>query len=210
MALANMYYMTKWNCYPFETDDNYKKTESFIEFLKDNKYTDSEILEIINNSKKDDYMNIDSLDESIWDDNLTNKGEFYYHRELRIKPEGPYWEPGMKKEDKKKQKHYLEMRIKYTIRDLINYYYFTFNVNTMFRDYNRDKGALEYLIKRYSVLDNIPAIDFILHLIDFTQSKGDVVTNPLDISKNEIENYELMRRKMDEAEFCKVNKIIWR
>lgn len=209
MNFTNVYYELKWGLYPFLSYENYDKTTAFINYLKDNNYRDLQILEMIESSKKNDFFSIDCIDDFYWENSLTKRDAFYYHSELRIQSDRPTWDPVTN--NIKVPEYYLEMRMNYTMLDLLNYFYLRTKMVIPFRDNKRDKGALKHLVDRYDRIPNIEGIDFVLHLIDeFSYNKGKHINNPLDLSEYEDVTYQHLNHVVANSELDGVNKIIWR
>lgn len=106
--------------------------------------------------------------------------------------------------------YFLEMKIRYTMQDLIAYFYSKLHIDLELKDDKRDAARLEALLKKYNRLSFIESLDFVLALIDYAAYAGTRIMNVFDIEKNESEVYELLKRKAAEASFQGKNRIIWR
>ena len=176
-----------------DTLNNIKK---IAYYLLDNKYNDSDILKylITNNTE---------LVDSLWDDSLLKPDTFYYHEQLTIMPGPSVWNPNMKEES---NKFYLEMKIKYTIDDLLNYYYNNLLIPVELRNTKKDSKAFEHMLKQYNKFKMQP-IDFILYLIDYSTLEGNRISNVFDLQKYEREVYDKTNYIIENT----INKnIIWR
>lgn len=176
-----------------DTLNNIKK---IAYYLLDNKYNDSDILKylITNNTE---------LVDSLWDDSLLKPDTFYYHEQLTIMPGPSVWNPNIKEES---NKFYLEMKIKYTIDDLLNYYYNNLLIPVELRNTKKDSKAFEHMLKQYNKFKMQP-IDFILYLIDYSTLEGNRISNVFDLQKYEREVYDKTNYIIENT----INKnIIWR
>ena len=165
-------------------------------YLLDNKYNDSDILKylITNNTE---------LVDSLWDGSLLKPDTFYYHEQLTIMPGPSVWNPNMKEES---NKFYLEMKIKYTIDDLLSYYYNNLLIPVELRNTKKDSKAFEHMLKQYSKFKMQP-IDFVLYLIDYSVLEGNRISNVFDLQKYEREVYDKTNYIIENT----INKnIIWR
>ena len=102
------------------------------------------------------------------------------------------------------------MIIKYTVKDLINYFYKHFPMDTKLIDEKKDIGSMEYLLNKYKNLDFIEPVDFVLYLIDEAVNNGMEHIEIIDLKRFEKETYEYLKNKTMNAAVEKMNKIIWR
>ena len=181
--------------------DKFKKNKikNIIGHLVDNDYDE---IFIINYLLKNGPILIDEL----WDNSLLKPNTFYYHNKLRITPECAIWNVYKKEEC---CKFYLEMKINFTIDDLLNYFYTTFNVPLELRDYKRDIGAFNHMLgKRY--VKDVETIDYLLALIDYNKvesiESGTFISNPFEL-KFQTEVYNKFQYIINNSKY---NKIIWR
>lgn len=176
-----------------DTLNNIKK---IAYYLLDNKYNDSDILKylITNNTE---------LVDSLWNDSLLKPDTFYYHEQLTIMPGPSVWNPNMKEES---SKFYLEMKIKYTINDLLSYYYNNLLIPVELRNTKKDGKAFEHMLKQYNKFKMQP-IDFVLYLIDYNAFEGNRISDVFDLQKYEREVYDKTNYIIENT----INKnIIWR
>ncbi len=211
MDYTEFYYSEVIGNYPFDTDYFKNKTNRIFDYLLDAKIESSDIIRFIQESKVKDFLGPEDLPDWLWDGSLIKRDTFYYHNTLHIKPEAPIFNPYSKEE--KVETFYLEMEIKYTIDDLIKYFYKTLNINTDLSDNNKDKGSFNYLFNKYKKIDFVEPLDFVLALIDNAKTIKDdsgFIKNILDISNGDSEVYEMLKRKSAEATLVEANKILWR
>ena len=141
--------------------------------LLDNKFTNKEAYQLLLDNKlyTDDLLYEDSLI-------LTEDDTIYYHNELQIHSKPGGFDPETCTIIK--QPYFLEMRYRYTMEELLNYYYDKLLVPIHFRDNKRDVGAFNHLIKSYR-FETIHTVDFILFIIDYLSVNNIKVSNPLDM-----------------------------
>lgn len=209
MNLVDYFYEEKYGCYPFETNENYKKTEKLLAYLFEAGVSMTEVLDFIEESPQTEYLSPDLLPDWLWNDSLLTKNKFYYHRLLRIRPKSSVVMTA--DGNIKKMPFYLEMRIKFSIEDLLNYYYLLFAIELPIRDYKKDKGALEFLLQKYKNIMIVEPVDFVLALLDnHKQKRTALVSSPLDASEGIAETYEALKTKVSEAKLKKADRVIWR
>ena len=166
--------------------------------LMDNGFTDKEAQKLMldNHLYTNDLVYEDSLI-------LTSDETVYYHNELQIhsKPGSYNPETGVIE----KQPYYLEMRSRYTMEELLDYYYNKLMVPIHFRNTKRDIGAFKHIINDYK-FDNINTVDFILFIIDYVTSKEIKISNPLDLKNWAQQTYEYLENYI----ICYKPKIVFR
>ena len=152
--------------------------------LIDNGFSDKEarILLIDNRLYIDDLIYEDSIITTL-DDTI------YYHYELQIHSRPGGFDPETCTIIK--EPYYLEMKHRYTIDALLEYYYNKISVPIHFRDNKRDIGAFNHIINSYK-FDNITTVDFILFIIDYVATNKYRVNNPLDLKNWAQETYEYL------------------
>lgn len=199
------------------SEDTLDRTLATANYLKDNNFDTKDILKILRNAMKEiDKNNLEipirgeDLPNELWNNSLLEKNRFYYSDILHIKSKAPSWNPITFKEEC--EPFFLEMKINFTIDDLLIYYYDKCRVPQGLRDDKKNAGALNHLIKKYEKFNNIPGLDYVIALIDKANK---------DIDKNffsdvfEIENYnkeviEEFTAMYEQAVFEKTNVIVWR
>jgi hypothetical protein len=130
-------------CYGTEpTEKELALLEIQYKRLLDNKFTNKEAYQLLLDNKlyTDDLLYEDSLI-------LTEDDTIYYHNELQIHSKPGGFDPETCTIIK--QPYFLEMRYRYTMEELLNYYYDKLLVPIHFRDNKRDVGAFNHLIKSY-------------------------------------------------------------
>lgn len=181
------------------------KTKAVLKYLIANNFNELDIIDMMGKIKIGDYLKPSDLPEYLWEDSLLKQDVFYYHTSLQIIPPPPRWNPEtlqFSSED-----FYLEMKIKYKIDDLLNYYYKTLKIQSM--DYNKDKGAMQYLLNKYKI-EGMENVDIVLLLIDEAYRNDYSINNPLKLQDLEMETISLANHIISNSQLKRSNKIIWR
>lgn len=166
--------------------------------LMDNGFTDKEAQRLMldNNLNTDDLLYEDSII-------TTSNDTIYFHNELQIHSKPGSYNPETGAVEK--QPYYLEMRRRYTMDDLLNYYYNKLMVPIQFRNTKRDIGAFKHIINDYR-FNNINTVDFILFIIDYVVSKEIKISNPLDLKNWAQQTYEYLELYI----ICYKPKVVYR
>ena len=180
-----------------EDENLLKELRRVINYLIDNDYDEAFIISYL-------LYNGPVLDRSLWDNSLLEPDKVYYHSQLTIMPGPAIWSPTKKEHS---QKFFLEMRINYTIDDLLNYYYNEFLIPIELRNTYKDKKAFEHMLKNYKKFNDFEAIDFILYLIDYNKDQSAFVTDVFDLQKYERETYDKLT---DMVMSNRYKDIVWR
>jgi hypothetical protein len=212
MDYVEMYYSQVHGCYPFDTDNNKIKSKKIIDYLHDAGISENDIMEFVEHAPASDYLTPGMLPESLWKGSLLEKGKFYYHRTLHIVSKPPVWDHIAKKEIV--YPFFMEMRIRYSMDDLLDYYYGLFKVEQLMKDKKRDGAAFKYLLERYKKISFIEPIDYVLMMTDFVSESSKTgqctIRSPLDLNSYESDIYTLLDNMTKDASFQGVNKIVWR
>lgn len=188
---------------------NRVKTKATLLHLIDNNFTEKEIVKIITDCKIKDFMTPDDLPDYLWDNSLLKRDTFYYSSVLQMVSPPPKWDP--EKMTYSSEPFYLEMKINFTMNDLLEHYYNELKIDVNFRDENKDKGALQYLLNKYK-LNGVESIDVILLLIEEAKATSEkhIITNPLKLQDFEGEVISFLNNVIPNKITNKENKIIWR
>lgn len=208
MDLVEVFYETIHGQYPFDTNEYKEISQKTIDYLKDNGLSDGEILKAIEEMERVNAITYDALPESLWQNSLLKKHKFYFHNQLQIRSPMPIWDPITNKTIA--PKFYLEMRIKFTEKDLLDYFYKTMGVNSLLQDEKKDLAALKYLLDKYKKLQFIEPIDFVLFLIDFASGQEIKSHEVLSMCQYEATVIDVLQRKTEEAKLSKLNQVVWR
>lgn len=195
-----MWYET--NILGHSTDKTYI-TQYTIDYLYDNLFSDSNIIEILSTLKKESIKYSD-LPNSLWKDSLLKRDTYYFHSKLQILSKPPKLSIDSIITPKE-IKFFKEMKISFTKDDLLDFFYSKSN-SLIIKDYSRDIGAIEYLLKRYSNQLMEP-VDICLYLIeDYAQC----VSSLLNLTNYEVELLEKINTIYYDNYRSRTNKIIYR
>ena len=205
MNLVQAFYEDKHGCYIYDTVEYLNKTQLMIDYLTDAKVSFQNILRIIQESQSIDYLKPSDLPDWLWENSLLKRDTFYFHKLLKLTSGMPSLEDSL-------QKQYIEMQIYFTVDDVLNYYYQVAQTEEVFKDDKKDKGAVTYLLKQYSKMQDLEGIDFLLHLIDYAAAEEDLSTYDLFYIDNKYrsECYTEIRQKVKLAQEMGYNRILWR
>jgi hypothetical protein len=160
-----------FGCEP--TEKELALLEILFQRLLDNGYSEQDAQKLLLNNKL-------TLNDFEWNDSLinTDKNTIYYHYELQIHSKPNHVDPVTLAVVK--HPYYLEMKYRYTMENLLDYYYKKLIIPMNFRDEKRDKGAFNHLLSYYN-FDNIHTVDFLLFVIDYIVANEYKITNPLEL-----------------------------
>lgn len=202
-------------------EDAYKQLYATANYLKDNGKTNIEIFKVLMNSNVDlpedcEMSAIDraivkqtELPEHLWEKSLLEKGVYYYNNRLHITSKAPTWNPKTMQEEC--EPFFMEMKISFTMKELLELYYSECRVPLGLRVKVRDEGALEHLLNKYNNL-KAPAIDYVLLMIDLANKDKelDFLTNPFELENYSKEAYIMLEQIVEESTLNKSNVIVWR
>lgn len=210
MDLVEFYYSNTVGCYPGEDNDFRDKTKKVVDYLEDAGVSNEKILRFLEEAPAANYLTTDMLSDWIWEDSILKREAFYYHNTLQITSKAPSFSPITGKETV--YPFYLEMKINYSMNDLINYCYRKLGLDPVFLDYKKDAGSFNFLLKRYESLSFIEPVDFILSLVDYTKDMEDEqsINSVLDIRRYEQEVNKVLQSKVLNAAKAGANRIVWR
>ena len=167
----------------YGSNDDIRKEILKIKYqrLLDNNFTEKEALELLMN-------NIEMMtDDSIID---TKPDTIYYHSRLQIQSKPGGFDPATG--EIINRPYFLEMRDRYTMYELLEYFYDKLNIPVEFRDDKRDTGAMQHLINTYKSFTIITPVDFILYMIDYCVSTKTRIGNPLELKNIAQQTCELL------------------
>lgn len=207
MDLTEVYYREIVGIYPFSTKREEAITRCTIAFLEESGVSDKEILNMLISLKEKAYIEPGDLPDSLWEGGLTHRDQYYCHHELQITPPDPI----IKSDGTfKHYPFYLEIKIGYKIKNLLDYFYKKFPPTL--REDKRNIAQLDYMLKRYSAPNEIDPLDFVLFMIDEAAYQHEQVIEPFDIRTSAIELLVLnkLRRIMDDRRANGYDRIVWR
>ncbi len=185
------------------TEDIVKNLNNCVLYLKDNNFSNKEIFNILNENKN---INIKAseLPDKYWKGSLLKPNTFYYHDKLRIISKAPKWDPETLKEIT--YPYFLEMKIMFTMNDLIQYYYEKTLIPVELRNRKSEEASFKYLLDKYKIM-KVEPIDFILFLIDSVKS-DDSINKVFDLQKYEPDVFKMFERLNSDKTIKK--EIVWR
>lgn len=185
------------------TEEEVKDINGCALYLKDNNFSEKEIFNILNDSKNIK-MKASEIPSEYWNGSLLKPNTFYYHDSLRIMSKAPKWDPETLTEIT--YPYFLEMKIMFTMDDLLSYYYSKTLIPVELRSRKNDVASFKYLLDKYKVMKAEP-IDFILFLIDSVKPE-DSINKVFDLQKYEPDVYKMFERLNNDKTIKK--EIVWR
>lgn len=184
-------------------EEDVKNLNGCVLYLKDNNFSDREIFNILNDSKN---INIKAseLPSKYWEGSLLKPNTFYYHDKLRIMSKAPKWDPETLKEIT--YPYFLEMKIMFTMDDLIEYFYQKTLIPVELRNRKNEEASFKYLLDKYKIMKTEP-IDFILFLIDSVREE-DSIYKVFDLQKYEPDVFKMFEKLNSDKTIKK--EIVWR
>lgn len=202
MKLTGFYYDFVVGEYP-EDSDNLVKTSLVFNYLIDAGLSETEISKmIIEELPNKDYLEFSDIPDIAWKNSLIERNVFYYHKDLQLVSPPPTWD--------KSYPFFLEMKIKYSTQNILDYFVETFNIREEWVNTEKEIGSINYLLKKYTMFNFMKPVDFILHLIDYTKSLGIKANKIYDICDYEIQLAELLEIDVKQSIANNKNKIVWR
>ena len=184
-------------------EEDVKNLNGCVLYLKDNNFSDREIFNILSDSKN---INIKAseLPSKYWEGSLLKPNTFYYHDRLRIMSKAPKWDPETLREIT--YPYFLEMKIMFTMDDLIEYFYQKTLIPVELRNRKNEEASFKYLLNKYKVMKTEP-IDFILFLIDSVKEE-DSIYKVFDLQKYEPDVFKMFEKLNSDKTIKK--EIVWR
>ena len=184
------------------SEEDYNKLYSTCLYLKDNGFKEADILKILLDSNK-------YLPEDCEMTALLEKGKYYYNNRLHICSKAPTWNPKTMQEEC--EPFFMEMKIKFTMQDLLELFYKECKTPVGLRVKTRDEGALQHLLNKYNNL-KAPGIDYVLSMIDMASKDNnlDFLTNPFELENYSKEVFVMLEEIVEESTLNKSNVITWR
>lgn len=205
MDLLDFYY---YNLGEEPNDCEKAITKATLDHLIDNNFNEKDIMRMIESFPAVMSLKPSDLPDMLWENSLLNRDTFYYHEELHITSPAPYWD--FENDRIVSSRFFIEMKIQYSIQDLIGYYYKKFPRDSRLIDDKKDIGTMEYLLNKYKNIKIIEPVDFVLFLIDEAVNSECDYIEMIDLKRFEAQTLEYLKHKTMNAAVEKVNKIIWR
>lgn len=194
-----------------EDHSTYKRLKNIFDYLNECDIGFDLIQYVIEHSSISSELTFENLPEILWQNSLLQKGVFYYHNELRLIHSMPcidiytgIVEQGINS---------LEMKIKYTYEDVLQYYYRVSEKDIKLADQSRELGQIKFLYKKYLNYENhihISAIDILLYTIDAMCNNAQENYDLFNTTRFEYETLIYLQTIAKQSTADKNNKIIWR
>lgn len=201
--LVDFYYNAVVGNFP-ENEKEYNNTKMIFDYLLDSGCELNTILKVIlYDMKNKEHITIDDLPDIFWEGSLLKRDTFYFHRELQILSPPPTLTESFP--------FYLEMKIRYTKQDVLNYFMKSFQINNEWIDQKKELGSISYLLDNYKKFGFIEPVDFLLHLIDYVHAMDDIEINSVfDLRVFESKYVPIISKDIECAKASHKNRIIWR
>ena len=210
MDLAAYFFKEIVGVYKFKTPREEALTRCTIAYLQESGVSTAEIFQLLNevgNTKG--YLEPADIPDWIWEKSLTKKGHYYCHHALQlVSPTPIIRRDGTFKE----YPFYQEMRIRFTLDDLIEYFYAAIPGYMILRDKGRDERQFKHLLRKYSNLQGIEELDFVLCLIDEAAYQKVPVIEPFNIDTPSMQTQAAnkLTKTLAERHAKGYDKNIWR
>lgn len=198
------YYYSECLGYLPDSDKSIARTKATIAYLKDNEYSNEEIMRILDRIEPAEMITPDMLPDTLWENSLIKRGKFYSHKELQLVSKPPYFDA--KQGIEIVEPFFLEIKIRYYINDLYDYY--LKNIRGAFLSPKRDMGALQSMLNQYGKGSNVQSLDMVLNMIDEAAFSHIKVVSPFDLQKTEADVYDKLSKNA--AESTGKLGIVWR
>jgi hypothetical protein len=183
-------------------------TSLTIDYLYDCGFSFLEILQEMYRHKKVAILPKD-LCNVLWNKSLIKRDAFYLHNQLRIVSKAPYYDFLSDKEIV--PKFYCEMKIRYTVDDVLNYFYSKLPaLSKQLVDRKADAGAVTYFINKFNNIDWVEPLDIILCSIDNQLKEDSQCYRILDVCQNNRDIIEQLQGEMRELESKDFRKVVYR
>lgn len=210
MDLAAYYYRECVGIYPFATNREEAITRHTIAYMLESGLTEAEVFGFLNSiGGEKGFVTPADIPAEAWDESLLDRGQYYCHSRLQllspmpiIRSDGTF----------KEYPFYQEMRIRFTIKDLVDYFYEKIPGYTMLRDDKRDEAQFRHMLKKYRNMHPIQALDIILLMIDEAAYQNVPVVEPFDIKTTFIQQdvVDRLQKTLAECHAKGYDKNIWR
>jgi len=167
--------------------DSEKQTKLTLAYLLDNGIEKEEILDLLFQLKDNDCISHETLPDNLWvinerhkvdkrtgmfytiQDNLVKRDTFYYHPSLMLRSKLPSIVNG--KEVIKP--YYCEPRCRFTVTDLIEYFCFKIQTNTLYMETEYARNSIFTGLKNYQeAFKIIEPLDIMMFSIDYAAQEG--------------------------------------
>ncbi|MBU5262152.1 hypothetical protein [Bacillus atrophaeus] len=138
--------------------------------------------------------------------NLMEKDVFYYHSELREMSSPPkiIRDEGSGELIRQSEDFYLEMKNRYTLQDLLNYWYKKMKIKPNDHMMKQDEGKFKYILGNYTLDEVLFAIDASVILRKERQQR--LLRNAFELDKYIEDAREFIRRKENMHKMGGINR----
>ncbi|MCY8466585.1 hypothetical protein [Bacillus atrophaeus] len=138
--------------------------------------------------------------------NLMEKDVFYYHSELREMSSPPKItrDKGSGELIRQSEDFYLEMKNRYTLQDLLNYWYKKMKIKPNDHMMKQDEGKFKYILGNYTLDEVLFAIDASVILRKERQQR--LLRNAFELDKYIEDAREFIRRKENMHKMGGINR----
>ena len=180
------------------------KTACTIEYLIDNGF-EPNLLQILLETGKEESYRPQDIPDALWNNSLIERGKYYMHKELQITPPPPRIDSQGKEIP---SDFFVEMKIKYTTKDILEYFYKAFNTKESFKEDKRFQGQIDALYRKYKRFENVEALDIILAAIDWNSQSNKMIIEPFGI--DDTDTIVSVYQNLNEKRLNGKGKITWR
>lgn len=209
------YYQNEIGYYPWDTDVNKKITEYTLQYLIESNISEDEILKIMQESKNK-IITPDDLPDWLWNNSLIKRGQYYTSRLFQLESDRTTIKkmPNGARVLVMASDFWIEIIPRFTLDQLINYYYFKLPNAASYNTDKQDVGIFQYLLQRYEKLSEttpyVNGLDLIINAIDLLSKENAYISDPFELTKTidaEIPKTLRINKIGFEQGKC---KIIWR
>lgn len=210
MDLTTIFYREFVGNYPFKNDQAEAITRCTIAWLTESGISKKEILKILSRFSKKAIITPNDIPDSLWENSLIKKGEYYCHHELQLhSPTTIYKMDG----SCISFPFYQEIKIRYMMNDLLDYFYRKLTTYSMLRNPKRDTSQMKHVLDEFGAIKKVQPLDILLFLIDNMAYENTAAIQPFDLtrsSKMVNEAIDKVIRVKNERHAKGYDRIVWR
>lgn len=190
------------------SERNAEITTKTIEILKDNKFSDKEIIQILLKSNEESITPQHIFDRI--DNGLIEAGVFYFHKELQIVPSAPT--VSIHNKTVQQSAFYHEVKLRYTVEELLAYFYNRLSIKIEMQDTQKHIVQMNYVLNFCKRFTPIQALDMVLFCIDELAYNHIEAYEPFDIKQTSILStvHTKLTAYYNEAKITNQLHYIWR
>ena len=210
MDLTAYYYRELVGVYPFATDREEAITRHTIAYMEESGLSEVEIFGFLHDiGGKKGYITPADIPAEAWNGSLIERGQYYCHHRLQllsptpiIRSDGTF----------KEYPFYQEMRIRFTMKDLVDYFFEKIPSYSILRDEKRYEAQFRHMLKKFDGMRPIQSLDVVLLMIDEASYQNVPVVEPFDIKTASIQQdvIDRLQKTIAERHAKGYDKNIWR